>query len=388
MAPIYKRKTTIGGVPLEPEQKHVTPLPQPTAEEARVAASNLISFPKSDPAPVAKPKPPICYRDVLVLSRQDVVDLFDRPVTAKVKVPILGDPSAVEQEIVNLKVKIKEAQELLVTRSAAWQKRNRPDDVLPKNDRERLKREGQREFAELQTKVRELQARLRTWGTNKEDYVGKREEWIGMTFAEKHGANIILSEATPVYGWVPFTAEKKVRNINGGFDVVDVVQFDAGGLQREVDSRYNIENYKKLMSLGEAALEITANGMTWENWTRWENAAILVAITEGLVQPDMELVSRHPKLNRWEIVREVDEDDHEAERKIILKTGGGALGGATIYSRGWRYGKRTGWTQRALESFDATGRVREKNSGGDYHDAGAANLRDHSNDDNESYVPD
>ena len=389
MAPRYPRKTTVGGVPLEPERAYAQPtVSSVTLTDAEKGAiltevRNFVPSPRPE-----KTKPLILYREILSLSRQNIADLFDRPVTAKVRVPILGDPSVVEQQIVESKMKIKEVQELLVTRSAAWQKRNRPEDILPSDDRERLKYREKKELKELQTKVRELQARLRTWGANKEDYVGEEDGFVDMTFEEKH-PNLILSETTPVYGWVPFTVQKKVRNAEGGFDVVDVEWVNAGNFQDEVDARYCIANYRKLVSLGVAALDLTTGDMSWEGWTRWENAAILVAITEGLVQPDMEVVSRHPKLNRWEIVREdVDEDDHEAERKIILKTGGGALGGATIFSRGWRYGKRTGWTQRALESFDETARARGLEGKHDYSgDFGRADLRDYTNDDNESYDP-
>ncbi len=312
------------------------------------------------------------------------------------RVPILGDASVVENQIVDLKARIGEVEELLKTRSRMWQKFHRPDDMLPSKEIERLKREEKAELKELQAQVRALQERLRNWGTHKEDYNGETEEWIDMTFADKH-PDLILSETTPVFGWIPRLVEVRVMNAKGGYDTVEDFKYHAGGYHDHVDARYNIENYRKLIAMGSDALELVADGLGWgDNWTRWENAAICVAISEGLIQPDMEIVSRHPGLARWSVIKEDMEHehtvvDHEAERIHAIKTGGGSLGGARIYARGWRYGKRSGkWSMRGIESFDATARYRPKDAGDRTEYAGEAGDRigrGFTNDDAESYDP-
>ena len=388
MAPIYKRKTSFGGIPVEPEQAYVQPTaPSVTLTDVETKAiignTAVIGTTSTE-----KPRPLLCYRDVLALSRQDVADIFYRVVSGKVKTPILGDPSAVEVQVVELKARIKEVQELIGTRNRRWQKHHRPDDMLTTAELQRLLRQDESELKRLQEQVRGLQQRLHTWGKNKEDFVGATEEWVSMLFLEKH-PNIFLSETTPVYGWFPFAETKRVRNAKGGFDLVDVTDYDAGAFQVDFDKRYCIDNYRRLISLGPGALEVTSDGMTWEKWAQWENAAILVAITEGLIQANMDVISRYPGLNRW-VVPEYDKhaETDDRERKQIAQTGGASLGGAAIYARGWRYGKGGGWTRRALESFDATARLRRSDSDVDfdgYSDTGpSTNYR---RDDVESYDP-
>jgi hypothetical protein len=381
MAPIFKRKTSFGGIPVEPSQSYVPPPLQPLTDAVIQTAKNIFGV-KDNPSPTEKEKPLLCYRDILGVSRQDVADLFDKLVTGRVKIRILSDPSVLENQITKLKVRIKEVEELLATRSRMWQKSHRSDDMLSSAELERLKREEKKELNELQTQVRQLQGRLRNWGSHEDDHVEK-ETFCDMTFAEKH-PDLILSETTPVFGWIPRSVEKKIRNAKGGFDVVELTEVSAGGFRDEVDTRYNIENYRKLLTLGDEAVALTTEGMTWENWNRWENAAICVAITEGLIKPDAEIIARYPGLGRW-VVMPDDENNHEEERRQILKTGGGSLGGATIYGRGWRYGKRGGWTRRALESFDATARTRES-TGECSGDAGPSLHNVHH--DAESYQPD
>src|SRR5438874_1368497 len=299
MAPIYKRKTSLGGIPVEPEQAYV----QPTAPsvtltdvEAKAIIGNTAVI---GTTPLTeKLRPLLCYRDVLGLSRQDVADIFFRVVSGKVKTPILGDPSIVEAQVAELKVRIKEVQELIGTRNRRWQKHHRADDMLTTAELQRLLRQDRSELEKLQEQVRGSQQRLRTWGKNKEDFVGETEEWVSMLFLEKH-PNIFLSETTPIYGWVPFTETKRVRNAKGGFDLVDVTEYDAGAFQVEFDKRYCIDNYRELISLGPGALEGTSDGMTWKKWAQWENAGMVVAVTEGLVESNLDVVSRYPGLNGW-----------------------------------------------------------------------------------------
>jgi hypothetical protein len=395
MAPRYPRKPLAGSpqsrgyAPPQPYVQPTKPSVQLSQAEIKNLANSIEPIESIAPEPERKMQPVLCYREILMLSRQDVADLFDRIVTSKVKIPILGDPSIIEQQIVDLKSRIGIVEELLATRSAAWQKCNRPEDRLSSDDLERLKYHEKKEVKTLRVQIRELQDRLRTWGTHKEDYTSEREEFVDMTFDEKH-PDLILSETTPVFGWIPRVSGKRVRNTKGGFDVVEVIEVSAGGFHDEIDTRYNSTNYRKLMPMGDDALELISSGMTWENWTRWENAAICVAISEGLIKPDLEIVSRHPALSRWTVVPE-DESDHEEERAQILKTGGGSLGGATIYSRGWRYGRRNSWTRRALESFDATARARLKPEDTDarenYTDLGPPMNSGWIGDDAESYDP-
>ena len=393
MAPIYKKKMGLGGVLLEPEQPYTPPTPpRVILTEAEIKAieedaHHPIQMPVSPS--VAKPKPLLRYRDILQLSMQNVADLFAATVTGVVTIPILGDPSVTEAQITQLKARIRELEELLSTRTRMWQKFHRPDDMLSPADLQRLRQQEQRELENLQTQVRRLQKRLRNWGNDKDDYVGTETKLIDMLFEEKY-PNIVLNEATPAYGTYPFKVTKRVRNAAGGYDVVEEVeQYSDGVIERTFDKRYNIRNYRELLTLG--SLAPLTDGMTWENWSRWENAAILVAITEGIIKPDLDLISYHPRLGRWFVP--LGEDAHaevgDEERKLILKTGGGALGGATIYSRGWRYGTRGGWTRRALESFDATARIRKPDADvAPFNDAGPSFSHfSHADDDTESVDP-
>ena len=187
MAPIYKRKTSLGGIPVEPEQTYVQPTaPSVTLTDAEAKAIIGNTAVIGTTPFTEKPRPLLCYRDVLQLSRQDVADIFYRVVGGKVKTPILGDPSIVEAQVAELKVRIKEVQELIGTRNRRWQKHHRADDMLTTAELQRLLRQDRSELEKLQEQVRGLQQRLRTWGKNKEDYVGETEGWVDMLFLEKH----------------------------------------------------------------------------------------------------------------------------------------------------------------------------------------------------------
>src|SRR6266446_226155 len=94
MAPIYKRKTSLGGVSVEPVQPYVAPT-RPSVVLTEVEVANIVANLEPPPLPpkLERPKPLLCYRDVLGLSQQNVADIFNKVVTGTMKRLIPGDPS-------------------------------------------------------------------------------------------------------------------------------------------------------------------------------------------------------------------------------------------------------------------------------------------------------
>src|SRR5260370_15491029 len=185
MAPRYPRKPLAGSAlssNYTPPQAYVPPPAYVPSIAGPLIKSEIVKMANgSTKITVEKVKPLLCYRDVLNLSQQDVADIFDKIVTGKMKVLTTNDTSVVENEITNLKVRIKEVEELLPTRTRMWQKFHRPDDMLSSSELERLKYEEKKELKELQARVRERQQRLRTWGSHKEDHT-ETEECVDLTF--------------------------------------------------------------------------------------------------------------------------------------------------------------------------------------------------------------
>jgi len=387
MAPRFPRKTSFGGVVAEPVAAYVPP---PTFDDSKVAeAKKELGVP--DPKkPTEKPKPLLVYRTILGLTRQNIADLFNAPVTAEVRVRLLREKTAVEQLAAELTTRIQEVEARLVTRSAAWQKRHRNDDRLSRADRERLKREDNAELKRLQSERGEYYQRLQHWGRDDRDYDGFRVEFRDMLFEQKH-PDIIYSETELVPGWTTLTEERRVRNASGGYDLVDRPFLVCGAIRTTMNTRYSIENYRKLLSLGGDALTVLEDGMSWQDWDKWENGVILIAIAEGLFRHiDSEVLLRHPVLKKASIAWcSEEEQDHEEETRQILHTGGASLGvGVSIYGKGWSYSKRSGqWTMKGLSrfgsSFDADPSLRGR-PGGSFHPNSAGGV-ERSSDDIESY---
>jgi len=318
------------------------------------------------------------YRVLLGLDHAAVADVFDRPVGNKIVTVtemVLMDRQLVEQQKKNLQAEIAELKKLIDSRSVHMQKLHRPDDILPKADRERLKREERAELSKKDSELRVLHVRLFHWEKDPRNYVqSTAKKTVELLFGEAYPITHV--DKTVEHGWYEAYEVGK----RGG-----VTEFDiCGALEVPVGGVYDVEGYRKLITLDAGALEQMSGDKNWRGWMIWENKVIEQAIRCGFFNPPEDIVKLHTGLNVWIPPDHPDDDDHEHERNLISKTGSGLGVGTRIYSRGWQVGKH-GNRQRPLESFDETARGRgvEKMSSGE-----PDSFEPDANDDTDSYEPD
>jgi hypothetical protein len=147
------------------ELLHGSPTPE-EAEAARIErelAHTRRMFGLSKPIQRQTPSHPKtnlkfdCYRELLLLERDDIAAIFDCVIEYRRP----EKPS--EEAIQRLQNEITELDALILTRSAAWQKRHRPHDPLGTNDRTRLRREETKLRDKKKIELRELRARMKRW---------------------------------------------------------------------------------------------------------------------------------------------------------------------------------------------------------------------------------
>jgi hypothetical protein len=293
-------------------------------------------------APSKQEKPPLpCYRRILQLSRHDIADLFDRVVEVKevpVEKKILINSTPVQVRADELQKEIANLNSLMKTRTAAWWKRHRPDEPKPdKVAMQRLKREDQRELNKKETERRELLRKLREWESNPENYTPAIQmEKVEVTFFEKYGPSLPTTFYTTDFAYVAKDATTAEMPEPGTYEI-----------HTPEPGTYTRGLYDEILGLDDK-LHAAPNRTSWSRWAEWENEVLLKAIECNLLKPDESLLKRYGMLRKVYGAADPD-DDHDAERVLILKTGGGALGGATIYSRGYLRGRL-----RKLEDFDLT----------------------------------
>jgi hypothetical protein len=273
------------------------------------------------------------YRELLQMSRLDVLGLFDKVVgseTEIVETKILRDKSTLEGAVLKLKECVKRVEQVRETRSARWRKLHCGGDVLPKNDRLRLQREDDRTLAKLGSKLRELRARLKKWGQDDRDNrVLKQWRAKLITFGEKYPVQYQAVERDVEY--IPDKLRQAGEITSYWTETLTYVDTPVGEM-------HDFEGYRRL---------IERQGIDSDGWIQWENAVILQAIKSGLIKAPKSFITR-----RLGVSRPPDDPhdiDHDAETALIKKTGGASVGGG-IYSRG----KDAKGRQRKLEDFDAT----------------------------------
>ncbi len=309
------------------------------------------------------------FRELLVMDRWEVASLFDSVIGVEwlsTGEKVLMDKSTVEQQAADLKREIDELRALLVTRSAQWQKIHRPDDKLEKDDRERLKREETKQLHAKEAEWRTLRSRLLHWETDPRNYVdaGKKEP-VFITFADKYP--------------ITFT---NIKTDNGRWLEHESANDELGYVQLGND--YDLDGYLKALQLGDDALHMMANGMTWDGWREFENRVITQAIELRLIEPDKELVELYPGLGLFVPPYDPHEDSNDgaAENQLALKTGGAQYGGS-IYGAGKRIGKHRNYARRIA---DFTRTMDYGNKSPEFDDGSRSYVPDNS-DDREGWDP-
>ena len=288
----------------------------------------------------AGPKPITSYRELLVMPRFEVADLFDAFVGVTNKdQQVLMERALVEAEASARKAEIEELKALLVTRSAQWQKLHRSDDKLDKNARERLKREETITLRQKEVEWRTLRSRLLHWETDPRNYHTK-SVLVPVTFGEAF--DITHQTIERDVEWVP----DELRTPKDGVAYYTELMLM---VERQIGDDYTVEGYRKVLQLDDDALLYLTEGMTWDGWREWENKVIIQAIVIGLIRPDKDLIEMYPGLGRYIPPDDPHDIDHSMEDKLALKTGG-AQYGATIYSAGVHVGRHKNYA-RKLQDF-------------------------------------
>lgn len=277
------------------------------------------------------------YKTVLGLEPVDIANFFDENICTRqlVDVPTLKDKGGVESELEAVKFEIVELTALSKTRTRQYQKFFRPDDMLTSKELKQRRRKDEQELKILEEKKNELQARLRNWESDSRNFeLVKQRKLVVYKFETLHP--ITYRERTVEYGWHEDSYEDPL--VKGGTPL-------CSDQEKYFGEVYDIAGYRALIA-GKSTKNWTTMG-----WLEWENLVILTAIERGLVEPNEAAILAHPALRgRGRTVDEI-EIDHEHERTLIKKTGGAELGGASIFSAGYRNGNGK---LRQLASFDAT----------------------------------
>ena len=336
-----------------------TPKPVLSARKAQAESVFDSLFHKRTPSVAPAPKKLSslkfdCYRELLMMERDTIVALFDYIVEyIRPEKPTEGSIEKLQKEIADLEA-------LILTRSAAYQKRHRADDRLDKNSRERLKREEKKLRDKKKKELSEARACLRRW---------QDTPTVSVTFGEKYYiAHRSFSTDTKFKpdiirtpkGWDPYYTEV----------LTDVHTFESGV--------YDIHEYQNMLKLGIAGAWCN-DDLPIEGWVEWENKVILQAIKCGLIKPNVDVLKNYPGLDVYVRPDDPIETGHTAEKALIIKTGAAEIGGSV---RGAGYTGVSNNTKRALRDFTAG----PKNKGGNAHPSGAGFIPDFGGD-SESYQP-
>jgi hypothetical protein len=308
-----------------------------------------------------KPRPKIdSFRVLLGLDRAQVLALLDAVVEWAPE-SVLLPTTELEAQIKVVQAEIAELNALLETRTAMWQKFHRPDDQLPKSDRERLKREESRQLDGKNAELRELRTRMRNWAANPANYTPTGALTAPITFQKKYG-NSLTYQATKI-------------------DYVDRLG-EVAPVETPIGPEYDVDGYRKLMALGVDALTLLTDGYNWDGWRDFENVVIVKALEVGVLQPGDENLETTLKAAGVEyVVDDVHAHPDKNQDAVAIQTGGSSHGGRVL-SRGVRFTRSGRCQVRGLESFDATLASSGSNDGDSDH-----NYVPDVGDDSEPYQP-
>lgn len=310
------------------------------------------------------------YRELLVMEHAEVAALLDAVVGwREVEGPkILMDKAVLEGQASKLKEEITALKQSINTRSAAWQKANRPEDKLEKNDRERLKREETKQLYAKEVKWRGLRSRLLHWETDPQNRISTKEI-VPVLFEERYP----ITHRT-IQRDVEFMPDQLRQPKDGVEYHTELLTY----VDTAIGDEYDAEGYRKVIELDEDALLLTTDGMSWDGWREWENKVILQAITIGLIRPDNGLIELYPGLGVYQGADDIELDT--TENSLAVKTGGAVYGGG-IYSEGVYVGRHRNYARKLSDFTNAMDFVKPKggSSGDESTDGGDAD---------ESYSPD
>lgn len=308
-------------------------------------------------------------RERLKLSRMFVSDLFERVIGMEdvpTEVKTLKDKSEIEQEIAELFRRIDEVKESLATRTAAYQKRYRPDDKLDRKALERQKYHERKQLDENEKGLRELQQRLKNWGQDPRDYDVMTEiKKVPIVFGKKYAAKLIYQRIERDIAYTKDKTRDKGK-------ITEYDTFSLTYLDEPVGRVYDIDGYRRLL---QEAVQRGEQNVNFRGWEEWENKVITEAVRVRAMKVPP---GASKEFGIYVPPDDPREQDHNEEAELIRKTGGAQIGGG-VYARGSRNGKA-----RGLEDFDATARIRNKE--GDRGDA-PAKAPDPGGDD-DSWSPD
>lgn len=283
-----------------------------------------------------------CYRELLLLERDHIAAIFDCVIEYQ-----CPPAKPAEEAIRRLQNEIAELDALILTRSAAWQKRHRPDDPLETNDRIRLMRQEKALRDKKRVELQELQACMKKW---------QELPAIPITF----GAKYPITHQCALRSDVDFFPDKLRTPIGQDPYYTEIL----GYTETLVGDAYDINGYRQMLRLdGWALTKQTKGGMTWRGWDEWENKVILQAVTLGLLKPRLDLIKDYPGLGGYQPAFDLGEPE-ENENALIIKTGGAEINGR-IRSAGYR-GKNNN-VPRKLTDFvsDFTTQVKSPNGIGE-----------------------
>lgn len=253
----------------------------------------------------------VCFREVLGLSRDEILSWFDKAVAPKVEEqPYIPDSTNLQRSIDASRVAIVKLENEKKGMSAKLRGRQFLDNgdpdpsYLDTPTRNNYKAKFTREINRYQKMISEC-----------------RNEMYRKTAPDSHA--IPIEELD----W----KERILRERDFKFD--DFFSFHPGWVQQ----------YKDAAALQTFVIE--------EDDT--ENLAIQLAIKLGYCpEPSLETQRRYPGIVRQRFEDFEDDESEVQESKLVRKTGGSQIGGQVV-SVGWRWSKTTGkFTHRAISNFD------------------------------------
>lgn len=384
MAPRFPRRTSFGGVVAEPVAAYVPPPVSPDASTIEYAKTTLgVKDPAPKPKKLERPKSVVrSMRETLLLDPDDIIALFDTVIDQKTELTLIDAviPAATLQHRIDRLKKIVAASKEIIEGLAVnvMKIRRGKDDVLDKATREKYKREETARITRSNAKLFKYRNALKAG-----NYTEKIWAWVTVPV---HFSDV-FSGSTTFEEWGEWNYETDKPRYVGGL----MTHFTEAEVSYvEWQDVFDLSSYKKLMRLGDEALEILGTTeaeqqRAWKYWQVWEDWVIVNAIKHGILHPRRDLLALIG-LTAY-VPNEEEQLDVEAdttENALAIKTGGACYGGG-IRSAGYRY--RNGrLRQRALETFDK-GKPPAGGDEADFRDPGFESMRN-VHDDAESYQPD
>jgi len=306
-----------------------------------------------------RPKLPDSYRKFFELEPDDLIKLFDVQIGSYpdlAQVDFVVPPSMIQHRLRRLQKTINYVNEIIKGLSVGAMKvRRGKENVLDKPTREKYKREEQARLARC---------------------YAKRAKYYADAKQEKYIEKIWRVVAKPIYFRDVVDECMLFENVEKRWFEHEDVWLD-GKLHRDFTDvlelvnhgQFDLEGYKKVMTLGSTALEELGETHeeakeVWKNLLRWENAVIAAAIAYHVIDLPLE---KCDFLGFTEYVKDLNDqvemedfeqrDFNPGELEVLEGMADGAddtfyAGRMRIQSAGFRYHANGKPTPRTLSSFD------------------------------------